>query len=296
MLQYPNINPVAFELGPLTVHWYGVTYLFAFLAGWWLAKYRARQPNSGWKEEEIGDIVFYIVLGVIFGGKIGSILFYQTDSLFENPLQTLNPINMFTSGGMSFHGGFLGVLVAFFWYAKVTGRTFFQVADFIAPAFPIGMGAGRIGNFINGELWGRPTDVPWGMVFPAVDQQARHPNQIYQFIGEGIVLFLIVWIFSRKPRPTMAVSGVFALTYGVYRFLIEFVREPDDHLGFIAMEWVTMGQLLSLPMIIAGVLALWFAYSRQVDTPSTIESVQNSAMNKSKGKTKVKNKATRKKS
>lgn len=290
MLQYPDINPVAIELGPLTVHWYGITYLFAFLAGWWLAKYRARQPNSGWKEDEIGDVVFYIVLGVIFGGKLGSVFFYQTDNLFSDPLHTLNPINMFTEGGMSFHGGFIGVLVAFFMYAKSTGRSFFQVADFIAPAFPIGLGAGRIGNFINGELWGRPTDVPWGMVFPHVDQQARHPNQIYQFIGEGIILFLIVWFFSRKPRPTMAVSGVFAITYGIYRFLIEFVREPDEHLGFVALEWLTMGQILSLPMILAGLAALYFAYRGYSGEPAPVVAAENvdTKLKKPTGKSKNK--------
>ncbi len=258
MLQYPNIDPVAISLGPLTIHWYGVTYLIAFLVGWWLAKHRAKQPNSGWKPDEIGDIVFYIVLGVIVGGKLGSALFYQWDSFIESPLSILN----LAKGGMSFHGGFLGVLVAFFWYARNTGRTFFEVADFIAPAFPIGLGAGRIGNFINGELWGRVTDVPWGMVFPHVGPEARHPNQLYQFFFEGIVLFAIVWWFSRKPRPRMAVSGLFVLLYGVYRFMIEFVREPDEWLGFVALDWMTMGQMLSLPMILIGLTLLILAYSR----------------------------------
>ncbi|MCL4153966.1 UNVERIFIED_CONTAM: hypothetical protein GTU68_001307 [Idotea baltica] len=259
MLQYPQIDPVAIELGPLAIHWYGITYLVAFLAGWWLAKYRAAKPNSGWDPDEIGDIVFYIVLGVIIGGKLGSALFYQTEELFSNPLQTLNPMN----GGMSFHGGFVGVLVAFWLYGLATKRTFFQVADFIAPAFPIGLGAGRVGNFINGELWGRVTDVPWGMVFPHVDNQVRHPNQIYQIIGEGIILFLLVWWFSSKPRPRMAVSGFFALCYGIYRFLVEFVREPDGHLGFIALDWLTMGQVLSVPMIVIGAALLFFAYKNQ---------------------------------
>lgn len=258
MLQYPQIDPVAISLGPLTIHWYGVTYLVAFLAGWWLAKYRARQPNSGWKPDEIGDIVFYIVLGVIAGGKIGSVLFYQWDAFLADPLILVN----LTKGGMSFHGGFLGVLAAFYLYARNTGRTFFEVADFIAPAFPIGLGAGRVGNFINGELWGRVTDVPWGMVFPHVGPEARHPNQLYQFFFEGIVLFAVVWWFSSRPRPRMAVSGVFVLMYGIYRFMIEFVREPDKHLGFIAFDWLTMGQLLSLPMILVGLSLLVLAYTR----------------------------------
>lgn len=256
MLQYPQIDPVAIELGPLAIHWYGITYLVAFLAGWWLAKYRASQPNSGWKPDEIGDVVFYIVLGVVVGGKLGSALFYQTEALLSNPLQTLNPMN----GGMSFHGGFIGVLVAFWLYGRTTKRTFFEVADFIAPAFPIGLGAGRVGNFINGELWGRVTDVPWAMVYPHVGPEPRHPNQIYQIIGEGIILFLIVWWFSSKPRPRMAVSGVFVLCYGIYRFLVEFVREPDGHLGFVALDWLTMGQILSLPMVLFGATLLYLAY------------------------------------
>jgi phosphatidylglycerol:prolipoprotein diacylglycerol transferase len=260
MLQYPEINPVALELGPLVIHWYGITYLFAFLAGWWLAKYRANKIGSGWIADEIGDAIFYIVLGVILGGKLGSLLFYQTDLLFSEPLQALNPFSDYGWRGMSFHGGFLGVLVAFWLYAKNTQRTFFEVADFFAPMFAIGLGAGRIGNFINGELYGRVTDVPWGMVFPHAGPEPRHPNQIYQFICEGIILFAIVWVFSAKPRPRMAVSGMFVLCYGIYRFLIEFVRQPDADLGFIAFNWLTMGQLLSLPMILVGVGLLTMAY------------------------------------
>ncbi|MFK8076099.1 MAG: prolipoprotein diacylglyceryl transferase [Granulosicoccus sp.] len=261
MLQYPNINPVALELGPLVIHWYGVTYMFAFMAGWWLAKYRASKPGAGWTAEEIGDAVFYIVLGVIVGGKVGSLLFYQTDILFSEPLQALNPFSQYGWRGMSFHGGFIGVVVAFWLYARITHRSFFQVADFFAPMFPIGLGAGRIGNFINGELYGRVTDVPWGMVFPHAGPEPRHPNQIYQFIGEGIILFLIVWVFSSRRRPRMAVSGVFVLSYGIYRFLIEFVRQPDADLGFIAFNWLTMGQLLSFPMIVGGAALIYFAYN-----------------------------------
>ncbi|MDB4223005.1 prolipoprotein diacylglyceryl transferase [Granulosicoccus sp.] len=260
MLQYPDINPVALELGPLVIHWYGITYLFAFLAGWWLAKYRANKIGSGWIADEIGDAVFYIVLGVILGGKFGSLLFYQTDLLLSEPLKALNPFSDYGWRGMSFHGGFLGVLVAFWLYAKNTQRTFFDVADFFAPVFAIGLGAGRIGNFINGELYGRITDMPWGMVFPHAGPEPRHPNQIYQFIGEGIILFAIVWMFSAKPRPRMAVSGMFVLCYGIYRFLIEFVRQPDADLGFIAFDWLTMGQLLSLPMVLVGISLLVMAY------------------------------------
>jgi phosphatidylglycerol:prolipoprotein diacylglycerol transferase len=260
MLQYPDINPVALELGPLVIHWYGITYLFAFLAGWTLAKYRANKVGSGWIADEIGDAVFYIVLGVILGGKFGSLLFYQTDLLLSEPLKALNPFSDYGWRGMSFHGGFLGVLVAFWLYARNTARTFFQVADFFAPMFAIGLGAGRVGNFINGELYGRITDVPWGMVFPHAGPEPRHPNQIYQFICEGIILFAIVWMFSAKPRPRMAVSGMFVMCYGIYRFFIEFVRQPDADLGFIAFDWLTMGQLLSLPMVLVGLGLLTMAY------------------------------------
>jgi len=179
MLQYPNINPVAVELGPIVIYWYSITYLFAFAVGWWLSTYRAKKTGSGWDPDEIGDAVFYIVLGVIAGGKIGSLLFYQTDQLLSDPLSVLNPFSPDGWRGMSFHGGFVGVLVAFYLYARKTNRSFFQVADFFAPAFPIGLGAGRIGNFINGELWGRVTDVPWGMVFPHVGPEPRHPNQLF---------------------------------------------------------------------------------------------------------------------
>lgn len=262
MLSHPNFDTVAIDLGFFQIHWYGITYLVAFLAGWWLARYRAARPGSGWKPEEIGDIVFYIVLGVVLGGKIGYTLFYNRAGFLENPLTALNLMQP----GMSFHGGFIGVIVAFWLYARNTGRHFFTVADFIAPAFPIGLGAGRIGNFINGELWGRVTDVPWGMVFhhPMAGDLPRHPNPIYQFIGEGILLFTLIWWFSSKPRPRMAASGLFALAYGVYRFLIEFVREPDADIGFIAWDWLTMGQLLSLPMVIIGAIVMWLAYRKPV--------------------------------
>ncbi len=258
MLQYPQIDPVAISLGPFKIHWYGVTYLVGFLAGYFLAKYRASKPGSGWKQDEVGDVLFYVAIGVILGGRIGSVLFYNTAAFLDNPLM----IFKIWEGGMSFHGGLIGVLLAFWIYGRSTGRTFFQVSDFLAPMFPIGLGAGRIGNFINGELWGRVTDVPWGMVYPHVGPEPRHPNQIYQFLGEGVIFFLALWWFSSKPRPRMAVSGFFLVFYGFYRLLVEFVREPDGHLGFVAFDWLTMGQLLSVPMIIAGGLMLYFGYKR----------------------------------
>lgn len=260
MLQYPNINPVALDLGFFQVHWYGISYLVAFLLGWKLASILASRPNSGWTKDELADFIFYVVLGVIVGGKLGSVLFYNTGNLLSNPLQALNPMN----AGMSFHGGFIGVLVGLYMYGRKTNRTFFQVSDFIAPTIPVGLGLGRIGNFINGELWGRPTDVPWGMVFPHVDNLPRHPNQIYQFIGEGIILLALMWFFAMKKRPRAVISGMFCISYGIYRFLVEFVREPDRDLGFIAFDWLTMGQLLSFPMIIAGAIMMYVGYKRNI--------------------------------
>ncbi|HEB99844.1 MAG TPA: prolipoprotein diacylglyceryl transferase [Thiotrichales bacterium] len=259
MLTYPEIDPAAIRIGNFAVHWYGLMYLVGFLGGWWLGRVRARRPGSGWDPEEIGDLLFYVALGVILGGRIGYILFYNFGMFLNDPLVLFR----IWQGGMSFHGGLLGVILAVWLYARKTGRAFFQVTDFIAPFVTIGLGAGRIGNFINGELWGRPTDLPWGMVFPFVDNQPRHPSMLYEAFLEGLVLFLILWFYSAKPRPTMAVSGMFMLWYGIFRFLVEFVREPDAHIGFIAFGWVTMGHLLSAPMILLGVLLLWLARRRQ---------------------------------
>ena len=259
MLTYPHIDPAAIRIGNFAVHWYGLMYLVGFLGGWWLGRVRARRPGSGWDPEEIGDLLFYVALGVILGGRIGYILFYNFGMFLQDPLVLFR----IWQGGMSFHGGLLGVTLAVWLYARKTGRAFFQVTDFIAPFVPIGLGAGRIGNFINGELWGRPTDLPWGMVFPFVDNQPRHPSMLYEAFLEGLLLFLILWFYSAKPRPTMAVSGMFLLWYGIFRFLVEFVREPDAHIGFIALGWVTMGHLLSAPMILLGALLLWLARRRQ---------------------------------
>lgn len=258
MLTYPEISPVAVSLGPVAIHWYGLMYLIGFIAVWWLGRLRARKPDSGWNPDEISDLLFYGALGVILGGRIGYIIFYNFDLFVHDPLM----IFRIWQGGMSFHGGLLGVLLAMLLYGRKTGRTFFQVTDYIAPFVPIGLGAGRIGNFINGELWGRPTDLPWGMVFPFVDMQPRHPSMLYEALLEGLVLFVILWVFSSKPRPVRAVSGMFLLGYGVFRFAVEFVRQPDEHLGFIFADWVTMGHLLSAPMIFFGLLLLWLAYRR----------------------------------
>ncbi|MFO1371593.1 MAG: prolipoprotein diacylglyceryl transferase [Candidatus Competibacteraceae bacterium] len=261
MLVHPDFDPVAFSLGPLHVRWYGLMYLLGFLAGWVLARYRAKQAGSGWTAEQADDLIFYIALGVILGGRIGYILFYSFDNFLHNPVALFR----IWEGGMSFHGGFLGVLLAMALFARKCHKGFWQTTDFIAPLIPPGLFFGRIGNFINGELWGRVTDASWGMVFRQTgDGLPRHPSQLYEAALEGVALFIILWLFSAKPRPTMAVSGVFLIGYGAFRSLVELVRQPDIQLGFIAFNWLTMGQLLSLPMIAAGVILLMLAYRRQL--------------------------------
>lgn len=265
MLTYPDINPVAIQIGSLKVHWYGIMYLIGFAAAWWLGVRRARQPGSPWKPEQISDLIFYGALGAVLGGRIGYTLFYAGDAFLSNPLMIFE----IWKGGMSFHGGFLGVLFAMFIYAQKQKRKFFDVMDFLAPLSPIGLGAGRVGNFINGELWGRTTDSPFGMVFPGAGPEPRHPSQLYEFFLEGIILFIIVWVYSAKPRPTMAVSGLFSLFYGLFRFTVEFFRQPDSHLEFIAFGWLTMGQLLSTPMIFLGIGLLWWAYNKNTTETAT---------------------------
>nr|VFJ73607.1 MAG: Prolipoprotein diacylglyceryl transferase [Candidatus Kentron sp. FW] len=256
-----DIDPVAVQLGPLSIHWYGLMYLVAFGIGWWLARLRVADPSRGWQGTAVDDIVFYCALGAVLGGRIGHVLFYDLTNFLHAPWI----IFQIWKGGMSFHGGLIGVCLAMWWYGRHHGREFFQVMDFIAPLVPPGLGAGRLGNFINGELWGKTTDLPWGVVFPHPEAGPlpRHPSQLYEAFLEGVVLFILLWSFSRKPRPTMAISGLFLSAYGSFRFLVEFIRIPDRHIGYLAFDWLTMGQLLSIPMIIAGSGLLFLAYHRK---------------------------------
>jgi len=259
MIVLPKINPIMLKLGPLKIHWYGVMYLIGFIAAWLLATYRAKKSNGLWNSEQISDLIFYGIVGVIVGGRLGYVLFYNL------PMYAAHPLQIFAvwDGGMSFHGGLLGVIIAFFIFAKRNGKNLFQVGDFIAPMVPIGLGAGRIGNFINGELWGKVSSLPWAMVFPDDPTQLpRHPTELYEFLLEGVLLFIILWIYSLKPRPRMAVSGYFLLLYGIVRFLVEFLRLPDPQLGYIAWGWLTMGQILSIPMIGFGIFFLYRAYTK----------------------------------
>jgi phosphatidylglycerol:prolipoprotein diacylglycerol transferase len=257
MLIHPQFDPVAISVGPLSIHWYGLMYLIGFFLFIVLGRYRIKHnPQSAITPTLLDDALFYGVLGVILGGRLGHILFYQFSYYLQHPME----IFAIWQGGMSFHGGFLGVILAMALLAHKHKLPWLAVTDFIAPLVPLGLGAGRIGNFINGELWGRPTDVPWGMIFPHVDTLPRHPSQLYEFALEGIALFILLWIYSSKPRPVGAVSGMFLTGYGVFRSFAEFFREPDD--GFMGiLTWgVSMGQWLSLPMIAAGIGMLFWAY------------------------------------
>jgi phosphatidylglycerol:prolipoprotein diacylglycerol transferase len=272
-------DPVAFSLGPLDVHWYGIMYLLGFLFFWaWGNRVARRREWWGWTPQDVGDMLFYGMVGVVVGGRLGYVLFYALDSFLQDPLFLFR----ITQGGMSFHGGLVGVIVAMWWFGRRTGRGFWRVADFVAPLVPMGLGFGRLGNFIGGELWGRLSDLPWAMIFAnaiqpggwqsaelraaweagALDHLARHPSQLYQALGEGLGLFLLLALYSSRPRPAGAVAGLFLVGYGVFRFVAEFFREPDAHIGFIAGEWLTMGMLLSLPMVLAGIVVMIVAYQR----------------------------------
>ncbi len=262
MIAYPEIDPVALAIGPLKIHWYGITYLVAFAGFWFFARLKTKQKHVDWTYEQIDDLLFYGALGVVIGGRVGYTLFYNLGSFLQDPLILLQV----QKGGMSFHGGLLGVLLAMWVFAKKNNKTFFTVTDFIAVMVPFGLAAGRIGNFINAELWGRPTDLPWAMVFPTDPLGlARHPSMLYEFFLEGLVLFIILWIYSSKPRPVKAVSGLFLIFYSLFRSVVEFVRQPDSHMGeqgFIAMDWLTMGMFLSFPMLLFGLYLFWSAFKR----------------------------------
>lgn len=273
---FPDIDPVAVHVGPLAVRWYGLMYLAGFAAAWWLGRLRAGRPGAPIAPQQMDDLLFYGALGVIVGGRLGYTLFYNFDSWLADPLQLFRV----WEGGMSFHGGFLGVLVAMWWYGRRIGRGFFTLTDFIAPLVPLGLLAGRIGNFINGELWGAPGSVPWAMQVScashaslcwdklrlpddAVLTPPLHPTQLYEAALEGLLLFLLLWVFSARSRPVMTVSGLFLVGYGLFRVAVEFVRMPDAQLGYLAHGWVTMGQLLSAPMIFLGIVLLILAYRHQ---------------------------------
>ena len=256
MFVHPQFDPVAIQLGPVAVRWYGLMYLIGFVAGVLLGRLRIRQrPDLGWSYKDLDDLLFYCVVGVVLGGRLGYVFFYKFSEYWHDPLK----IFYVWEGGMSFHGGFLGVILAMLLFARQRKRSWFEVTDFLAPLCPLGLGAGRIGNFINGELWGRAADVPWAMIFPQVDSLPRHPSQLYEAFLEGLVLFLVLWLFSRKPRPLGAVSGLFLVGYGMLRFFVEYSREPDYFLGYLQLG-LTMGQWLSVPMVIGGLAMLAWAY------------------------------------
>ena len=265
MLVHPNFDPIALHLGPLAIRWYGLMYVLGFIAFIALGKWRIRRGlGHGLTERDVDDMLVYGVFGVILGGRLGYVLFYKPDFYFAHPAEIVK----IWTGGMSFHGGLLGVLIAVAIFCHSRGRKWLATMDFVAPLAPLGLAAGRIGNFINGELPGRPTTMPWGMWFPQTDPQplARHPSELYEFGLEGITLFIILWIYSRKPRPMGAISGAFLIGYGCFRFLVEFTRAPDDFLGLLALG-LSMGQWLSLPMIMIGIAMMVWAYRKRGQRP-----------------------------
>lgn len=263
MLTYPEIEPIIFSLGPLAVRWYGLMYVIGFLAAWFLARKRSEESWAVIRPQQVDDLIFYGMIGVIVGGRLGYCLVYGWQYWLADPWYVFK----ITQGGMSFHGGLVGVMAAMWWYGRRIGKGMWQVTDFVAPLVPIGLGTGRIGNFINGELWGKPTDVPWSF---NIDGVGLHPSQLYEALFEGLVLFIILWTFSAKQRPRMAVSGMFLLFYGAFRFFVEFYRVPDKDPGYLAYGWVTMGQVLSTPMILLGVVMVVLAY-RSAGTAKSVK-------------------------
>ncbi|MDO5404769.1 MAG: prolipoprotein diacylglyceryl transferase [Proteus sp. (in: enterobacteria)] len=283
-LKFPEIDPVMFSIGPVSLHWYGMMYLVGFVFALWLANRRAAKPNSGWNKNEVETLLYVGFVGVFIGGRLGYVLFYNLPVFLNDPLYLFKVWD----GGMSFHGGLIGVIFAMIWFAKRTKRKFFQVADFVAPLIPFGLGLGRIGNFINGELWGRVTlDTPWAFLFPSSRSEdlqlvaqdpttllpiiqeygvlPRHPSQLYEMLLEGVVLFIILNIFVRKSRPVGSVSGLFLIGYGAFRIIVEFFRQPDAQLGLFG--GISMGQILSIPMILLGIIFMVWAYRQDKKTP-----------------------------
>lgn len=269
MLVHPQFDPIALQLGPISIHWYGLTYLVAFGLFLWLAALRTAQlpfASVGWSRRDVEDLLFYGVLGVVIGGRLGYVVFYKPGYYAENPLE----IFAVWKGGMAFHGGLLGVLGAMWLFARSRGRHFLEVTDLIAPCVPTGLASGRMGNFINGELWGRAADpaLPWAMVFPQSGfDTARHPSQLYQFMLEGLLLFVLLWVYARRPRNLGVVSGLFLIGYGAFRFIAEHFREPDSFLGLLALG-MSMGQWLCVPMVAAGVLLFILGRRQQFKAPA----------------------------
>ena len=253
MLVYPEIDPIIFSIGFVKIRWYGLMYVIGFLLAWGLARQRCRRADAPVNAAQVDDLIFYAMLGVIIGGRVGYCLVCGWTQLLADPLYLFK----ITEGGMSFHGGLVGVMTAMWLYGRTLGKTIWHITDFVAPIVPLGLGFGRIGNFINGELWGKPTEVPWGVL---VGGQKLHASQLYEALLEGFLLFAILWFYSSRPRPYMAVSGAFLIVYGMFRFFVEFYRVPDLDLGYLALGWVTMGQMLSAPMIVVGVVMFVMAY------------------------------------
>jgi len=261
MIRFPAIDPVALQLGPVAIHWYGIAYIVGIGIGWWLLRRAAQAPGSEWSNDDVADVVFFAAVGAVLGGRIGYALFYNFSEYSANPLS----IFAVWRGGMSFHGGVIGFVCALMVFAWRRRRTFFAVSDFVVPVVPVGLFFGRIANFVNQELWGAPTDLPWGVVFttPYAGGVARHPSQLYEAFLEGVVLFILLRYVAARSTTTGVVSATFLLGYGIFRAGIEFVREPDQHIGTLAFGWLTMGQVLSAPMIFAGVFILLFVRSRR---------------------------------
>jgi phosphatidylglycerol---prolipoprotein diacylglyceryl transferase len=261
MIHYPTINPIAITIGPIKIYWYGIMYLIGFATAWLLLQYRIKKQIPILTKNQVTDLIFYSAIGVVVGGRLGYMLFYNVTTFLHAPWVLFK----IWQGGMSFHGGLIGVAVALYGYGRSIHQPFLKLADFLMPVVPIGLGAGRIGNFINGELWGRPTEMPWGMVFPRADGLARHPSQLYEFGLEGVLLFIILWVYSSRPRASGKVSGLFLILYGLFRLISECFRQPDLQLGFVFSDWLTMGQLLSLPMMGVGVMLFFRKGSKNIN-------------------------------